>query len=197
MAIVRARHAMGRIFLGLGVVFLLSFSTVGKGVLSAESAVGGRFILQDHFGNTVTDRTYQGSFMLVTFGYTFCPDVCPTNLSNMSDAMDVLGDKARQVTPIFITVDPDRDTVKQLRDYVDSFHPRLVGLTGPKAMIDRLATGYKVKYALQKPDKTDDEWYTVDHTASIYLMAPDGRFLVKFAHGMDPEKMARRILDFL
>jgi len=165
--------------------------------LAESSPVGGRFMMQDHNGQVLTDRAFQGQFMLITFGYTFCPDICPTNLSDMSQALDILGDKASDVVPIFVTVDPDRDGTLQLRDYVSHFHPRMVGLTGSDAMIKRMAESYKVIYDIQKPEDSDEEQYLIDHTASMFLMAPDGRFLVKFMHGIDPADMAQRIGDFL
>lgn len=178
--------------LGLTIVALvLAFTpkTMAEGI-------GSRFILQDHDGKFVQDASFQGGFMLITFGYSFCPDICPTALSTMGTAMDGLGEKAQHVIPIFITVDPERDTVRQLHDYVPNFHPRLVGLTGSKEMIDRVAQGYKVRYEKVESEDKDPGAYTIDHTASIFLMGPNGQFLVKFIHNMDPDAMAKRILDF-
>jgi cytochrome oxidase Cu insertion factor (SCO1/SenC/PrrC family) len=165
---------------------------------SARSAsIGGRFVMQDHNGKFVTDSDYKGQLKLITFGYTFCPDVCPTALTTMATAIDALGEAGEGVLPIFITVDPARDTSVRLKDFVDHFHPRLVGLTGSDAMLKRLAASYKVVYKLSKPDGADQESYLVDHTASIFLMGPEGEFLVKFMYGMDPAAMAERIKDFL
>lgn len=159
--------------------------------------IGGRFMLQDHTGQIVTDKDYDGRFMLITFGYTFCPDICPTNLVNMTDALDVLGDQASLIAPIFVTVDPARDDAKRLREYVANFDPRLIGLTGPQPMIDSIQQRYKVTSVVHHPKGWSPDEYTVDHTASIFLMSPDGQFLVKFAHGMAPKDMAKRIQDFL
>ncbi len=179
-------------------VFLLFSATE---VISANksSLPGGRFILQNHKGESITDRAYRGQFMLVTFGYTYCPDICPTGLTTMSEALDQLGKDAVKVTPIMITVDPMRDTVRRLQEYVKYFHPRLTGLTGAEPMIARTAAQYKVKYVihpLKDSDRDDPNGYSVDHTASIYLMGPDGKFRVKFTHNMDPAAMAKRIRDF-
>lgn len=162
-----------------------------------ESTIGGRFMLEDHNGQIVKDDDFQGRFMMITFGYTYCPDVCPTNLINMSEALETLGDKADQVVPLFVTVDPARDTAKRLRDYVKNFDKRIIGLTGPQAMIDNINKRYKIVSDIHRPEGWTDGDYTVDHTASIFLMSPDGEFLVKFAHGMAPDDMAKRIQDFM
>lgn len=160
------------------------------------STIGGRFMLEDHNGKIVSDDDFKGRFMLITFGYTYCPDICPTNLINISDALVKLGDKADRVVPLFVTVDPTRDTAKRLRDYVDHFDERIIGLTGPQAMIDSISKRYKIFSAIHRPEGWTDGDYTVDHTASIFLMSPEGDFLVKFAHGMAPDEMAARIEDF-
>ncbi len=131
------------------------------------------------------------------FGYTYCPDICPTSLSTVAEALDLLGEKGAEVVPLFITVDPGRDTARRLGEYVGHFHPRLVGLTGTSGMIARLAKGYGVTYEkVREPDMAADE-YMMDHTASVFLMGRDGRFRVKFLHGIQPEAMADRIRDFL
>lgn len=165
--------------------------------LAQASNLGGRFMLEDHNGKIVTDQDFQGRFLLITFGYTYCPDVCPTNLVNMSNAMDELGDLSSKIAPIFITVDPSRDTAVRLHDYVASFDERLIGLTGPQQMIDSVTKRYKVVSDVHRPKDWEEGEYLIDHTASIFLMAPDGQFLVKFAHGMDPKDMAKRIKEFL
>lgn len=161
------------------------------------STIGGRFMLEGHNGKIIKDEDFNGRFMLITFGYTFCPDICPTNLVNMSDAMDELGAKADNITPIFITVDPTRDSVERMRDYVSHFDERLIGLTGPQPMIDSITKRYKIVSAIHRPKNWTNEDYIVDHTASIFLMAPDGKFLVKFAHGLSPKDMAKRIAEFM
>jgi len=162
-----------------------------------SSTIGGRFMLKDHNGKIVTDQDFQGRFLLITFGYTYCPDVCPTNLVNMSNALDALGERASKIAPIFITVDPERDTAERLHDYVANFDERLIGLTGPQAMVDNVTKRYKVVSIKHHPKNWDQGEYLIDHTASIFLMSPKNEFLVKFAHGMPPEEMAKRIADFL
>ncbi|MCP5366945.1 MAG: SCO family protein [Hyphomicrobiales bacterium] len=164
---------------------------------AGAAAPGGRFILWDKSHQAVTDQDFRGRFMLVFFGYTFCPDICPTSLNTIAEAMELLGKDAQQVVPIFISVDPARDTVEHLRDYVDAFDSRIVGLTGTPEMIARVAAAYKVTYTKVKEAGTEDDNYTIDHTASVFLMGPDGKFLVKFLHGITPEDLAKRIRDFL
>lgn len=166
-------------------------------VASKGAPPGGRFILQNHTGEFVTDQHFRGRFMLVTFGYTFCPDICPTNLINMTEALDFLEGDSEKIAAIFITVDPERDTVRQLNGYMTAFHPDMIGLTGSSEMVERIAAGYKVVFERHKPEPGDEaDEYAVDHTASIFLMGPDGKFLVKFAHGMAPDAMASRIREF-
>lgn len=169
---------------------------IAAGPAAAEMP-GGRFILSDHHGQTVTDADFRGRLMLVFFGYAFCPDICPTALSNIGEALDLLGDAAEGVAPLFVSVDPERDTVERLRPYVGAFHPRLIGLTGSRAMIDRLAQAYHVRTEVVRREGAAPDDYVVDHTATVFLMGRDGEFLVKFAYGASAEEMAERIRGFL
>ena len=154
---------------------------------------GGPFSLVDHTGRAVTDGDFRGEYMLITFGYTHCPDVCPTGLQNMALTLDALGKAAERVRPIFITIDPKRDTVETLADYVPVFHPRLVGLTGTPRQVHEAAKAYQVHYSILEYKGE----ILVDHTASTYLTGPDGHFLEEFAYGTDPEKMAAKIREFM
>jgi len=163
--------------------------------LRTEADIGGPFTLTDNHGNPVTDKTYRGQYLLVYFGYGYCPDVCPTELANIASAMDLLGAKASQVTPLFITVDPERDTAEFLADYVQSFHPRLVGLTGTPAEIAKVAKEYKVYYA--KSRKSAGKDYLMDHTSFVYLMGPDGNFLTMFRGQTDPKAITETIERFM
>jgi len=153
--------------------------------------VGGPFTLTDTEGREVTDKTYAGKFMLVYFGYTFCPDVCPTELQAIASALDLLGADAAKVTPLFVTVDPSRDTVTTLAEYVKLFDTRLVGLTGTEAQIAAIARAYRVYYA--KADAKDRSSYLMDHSSFIYLMGPDGGFRALFRQGMAPKELADAI----
>jgi cytochrome oxidase Cu insertion factor (SCO1/SenC/PrrC family) len=157
-----------------------------------EATVGGPFTLTDQHGAEVTEQDFAGRYMLVYFGYTYCPDICPLSLANMTQAVDLLPpDQADQVVPIFITVDPERDTVNQLAEYAPLFHPRLVALTGSPEAIKAAAQAYRVYFAKAGKDGTDD--YLMDHSTFIYLMGPDGRYVRHFAHNAAPEEIAAGI----
>ena len=155
------------------------------------AAIGGPFELTDHTGKTVTEESFGDRYLLVYFGYAWCPDVCPTELFIIGEAMDALGDLGDEVQPLFITVDPARDSVDALAEYVPSFHPRLVGLTGSEEQIQAAARAYRVYYRLNEPD--EDGAYLVDHTSYIYFMDPDGDYVTHFVYGQGPEKMAQII----
>lgn len=160
-----------------------------------EEPVGGPFELIDHTGARRTDADYHGKLALIYFGYTYCPDVCPTDLQAMTSALDLLGHAARVVQPLFITIDPERDTPKHLASYVALFHPRLVGLTGEANAIRRAARAYKVHYAkVVLPDSSD---YAIDHSAFIYLMDAQGQYLGFFPPGTSPERIAAIIQPHL
>lgn len=159
--------------------------------------IGGAFTLVDHTGKTVTDGDFKGKFSLVFFGYTYCPDVCPTALSTMADALEILGDDGAKVQPLFVSVDPERDTPEQLSMYVRHFNPRLVGLTGTPEQAAAAAAAYRVFFRKVEEEGADADDYLMDHTAIAYLMGPDGAFKVHFSHTVDVETMARRIKEFL
>ncbi|MCL4767567.1 MAG: SCO family protein [Hyphomicrobiaceae bacterium] len=161
-----------------------------------KAAVGGPFTLTDHTGRRVTDQDFRGRFMLVSFGFTFCPDVCPSGLQVMAAALDQLGPKAERITPIFISVDPERDTPEQLARYVPSFHPRLVGLTGTAEEIQSAAKAYRVYYRKVKDEKSTAD-YTIDHTSIIYLMDPQGEFVAHFTHATPVSTMAEKLAKVL
>jgi protein SCO1/2 len=142
-----------------------------------SSSVGGPFTLTDQNGNTVTDATFKGEPFLVFFGFTHCPDVCPTTLYEMSEVLKRLGPDAKKTAALFVTVDPERDTPEKMKQYVSSFHPRIFGLTGTPAQIDAIKKEYRV-YSKKVPTKDGD--YTMDHTAVVYLMDKNGRFVAPF-----------------
>lgn len=165
-------------------------STVGSATKSAVP-IGGAFTMTDHTGKTVTDADFRGKYLLVYFGYTYCPDVCPTELGAMAKALDLLGQQSVKVQPLFITVDPERDTVAHLKDYVGLFHPDLVGLTGTPEQVRDTARAYRVYYAKapQKDAKPDE--YLMDHSSFIYLMAPDGGFAGVYPAGTTADRIAQ------
>lgn len=156
---------------------------------NASAAIGGPFTLTDHAGRTVTDADFRGRWMLVYFGYTFCPDVCPTALGVVAGGLDKLAPGERAlITPVFISVDPDRDTPAVLKDYVGAFHPSLVGMTGTPEQLAPVLKAYKVYAAKVKND--DPTAYTMDHSSILYLMGPDGRFVAHFPHGTTADQLA-------
>ncbi len=162
-----------------------------------ESPINGRFMLMDHYGEMVTDRDFGDRYQLIYFGYTFCPDVCPSSMMVITQALKLLGDDAARIQPLFISVDPERDTPQVLREYVSYFHPSFVGLSGSPELIERTAKNFRVIYEKVLVPGMPPDQYQMDHSAGVFLLAPNGRFLVKFAHGMLAKDMAARIKDFL
>jgi cytochrome oxidase Cu insertion factor (SCO1/SenC/PrrC family) len=161
-----------------------------------QALIGGPFALTDHTGKRVTDQDFRGRYTLVLFGFTFCPDICPSALQVMSAALDRLGPKADRFVPVLITVDPERDTPMQLASYVQSFHPRLVGLTGSSAEIEAVVKAYRV-YVKKVPDPKSTAGYSIDHTSLIYVMGPDGAYVTHFAHTTNADVMAERLAKLL
>jgi len=164
--------------------------------ISGEANIGGPFTLVDHTGATVTEADFRGKAMLIYFGYTYCPDICPFSLQAMAAAMDQLSaDERARIQPVLITVDPERDTVEQLSQYVQSpaFPDNLVGLTGTEDQIADVTSAYRVVY--RRAGEGDD--YLMDHSSIIYLMDAEGEFVDVFTHGTDPQAMAARLQDFL
>jgi protein SCO1/2 len=158
---------------------------------AGEALIGGPFTLTDQHGARVTEQDFAGRFMLVYFGYTFCPDICPTSLTVMAAALDRLPEaQAEQVVPVLITLDPARDTVEQLADYAPLFHPRLVALTGSEEEVREAARAYRVYYHVPEED---GDAYLVDHSTFVYLMGPDGSYRTHFGIDASPEAMAEAI----
>lgn len=158
-----------------------------------KPAVGGPFHLTDQNGKAVDESLLKGKWSLVFFGYTFCPDVCPTTLTTLARAQDLLGPKAKKLQVVFISVDPARDTPGQLKTYLSSpaFPKGTVGLTGTAAQVDATTKAYKVYYAKQGAGAD----YAMDHSAAVYLMDPKGRFDRVVAYGLTPEEIAKQISD--
>lgn len=156
--------------------------------------VGGPFALTDHTGKRRTDADFRGKFMLVYFGFTYCPDICPTDLQEIGLAIDKLGAAGEAVQPLFITVDPERDTPEHLAEYVALFHPRLVALTGEAKAISQVALAYKAYYT-KVPSAGGD--YTVDHSVFVYLMDREGKYLGFFPPGTSADRMVEVIRPHL
>eukprot|EP00123_Amoebidium_parasiticum_P016196 comp23325_c2_seq1/m.38410 comp23325_c2_seq1/g.38410 ORF comp23325_c2_seq1/g.38410 comp23325_c2_seq1/m.38410 type:complete len:307 (-) comp23325_c2_seq1:328-1248(-) len=161
--------------------------------------IGGPFTLTDHNGRKVSDTDFQGKWMLVYFGFTFCPDVCPDELNKMADVLDRL-EKAKvadKVQPLFISIDPKRDTVEVINKYVKDFHPRLLGLTGPREDLEKLAKAYRVHISEGPPMSDNPMDYIVDHSIIIYLMDPQGIFSAFYGQNSSAEEMAADIQKFM
>lgn len=157
---------------------------------NSRALIGGEFTLTNHRGETMTDKDFLGKHMLVYFGYTYCPDVCPMDLQIMADAMNELdSETAAKINPVFVSVDPERDTVKVMAEYVSFFHKDMVGLTGTVEQVDTIKKAYRV-YAAKADDSAD---YLVDHTSYTYLMDENGVLAKHFQHGEDPTEMAKTI----
>ncbi|MEL6372579.1 MAG: SCO family protein [Pseudomonadota bacterium] len=174
-----------------GHAYLKGFATQ-----QGRALIGGPFELVRHDGKPVTHKTYEGKHLLVYFGFTHCPDICPAGLQVITAALEKLGPKAKDVKPVFVSVDPQRDTPDAMKDYVSSFHPSLDGLTGSKAQVAAMARTYRVYYNIT-PNPEHPEDYTVDHSGFMYLMAPDGRYVAHFSHHVAPAKLAERLAALL
>jgi cytochrome oxidase Cu insertion factor (SCO1/SenC/PrrC family) len=181
-------------------VILLAAALIGGSALlvswlrspeSGGALIGGPFVLTDQTGKRVTEQDFRGKLMLIYFGFVFCPDACPTSLQNMADAVDLLGAAGDDVVPVFITVDPERDTQDVLRDYAEAFHPRLKALRGTPEQTAEVAKAYRVYF--KKAAETAPGEYLVDHSSIIFLMGRDGRYLMHFTHMTLPEPMAAEI----
>jgi protein SCO1/2 len=163
---------------------------LGRTVSTGRIAVGGPFVLAGAGGKRVTSADFHGRYMLVYFGYSFCPDVCPTTLAVMSEALDKMGPDKERVVPIFITIDPERDTPKVVTDYVKAFGPRFVGLTGSVAQIKAVEKAYRV-YASKEP--LPGGGYGMNHSSVIYLMGPDGRLVSFYDEVISPADLAKEL----
>jgi len=155
----------------------------------ARSVVGGPFTLVAGDGRTVTDRDFRGRYMLVYFGYTFCPDVCPTSLNTVAEALDKIGPLADRIQPLFITVDPKRDDQEAVRQYAAAFGTRVIGLTGTEEQIAAAARAYRVDYREHRTGPGPND-YSMDHSSILYLMGPDGRFITPIRAEQPPEDIA-------
>ncbi len=178
-------------------ILLLALS--GTTALAAPTAPGGAFSLIGHGGKNVSDTDFRGNFMLIFFGYTHCPEICPIGLQTLAQTMKLLGANANKLQPIFISIDPQRDTAEIMASYVNHFHPRLLGLTGTPEQIRHVTNRFRVRYSrfyYMAPPSDDDKQipeYSMDHTALMYLMGPDGDFIAAFDFGLPAEKLAARI----
>lgn len=156
-----------------------------------------RFLLQGPDGRAVTSEDFRGRFQLVAFGFVSCPDVCPTTMLEMQQVLARLGPRAARLQPLFITVDPQRDTVAVLKEYTAAFDPRIVGLTGSEALVRRAAEAFKVRYARVQEPGAKAEVYTMEHTAGMFLLDPQGLLVARLAYGTPVDELADRIGRFI
>jgi protein SCO1/2 len=189
--------AKSRIFLILSLLAGLLAASCGQEAQEPPlkgAAIGGPFALVDQSGRTATDRQFDGKYRIVYFGFAHCPDVCPTDLAQIGQALRTLEKSdsamAAKIVPIFITVDPERDTPAVIKDYVAAFHPRLVGLTGTPQQIADVAKKFAVYYA---KEPTPDGSYTMNHSRILFLMGPDGAPLAMLPHDKNPEEIAAEL----
>jgi len=159
--------------------------------VTGKALIGGPFSLIDQTGKRVTDEDFKGRYLLVYFGYTFCPDLCPTGLQSIARVLDQLGTDAAKVAPLFITIDPTRDTAEKLKAYVAAFHPQIEGLTGTDQQVAEAAAAYQVYYT--KGEAVDDHDYMMDHSSLIYLMGSDGKFITTFPEDVDAATIVKAI----
>jgi len=167
---------------------------LGRSVVTGQADIGGPFRLIDQTGKSVSQADFRGRAMLIYFGYSFCPDVCPTTLGVMAQALEKLGpERARRVVPIFITIDPARDTPKVLGEYMQAFGPSFVGLTGSEAAIKDVEKKYRV-YAVKKPlDSAKGGAYGMDHSSVLYLMGANGRLISFYDEAISPDDLAKEL----
>jgi cytochrome oxidase Cu insertion factor (SCO1/SenC/PrrC family) len=170
--------------------FVAQQPSQGKALIESD------FSLVDHTGEPVTDENFAGKWQLVFFGFTYCPDICPTTLSDVSMVLEELGDDADQVQPLFITVDPERDTPEVMAAYVANFDPSIVGLTGSPEQIKQAARAFRAYYAKVKQEGTSDS-YTMDHSAFLYLMDPKGAYATHFSPNDEPAAIADQIRAYV
>lgn len=197
-------HALTR-RIALAAIMLLAAAAIATYALmsaprgpqsSGEALIGGPFSMVNHKGETVTEKNFAGKPMLLFFGYTWCPDVCPTELQVMAEALRQLGDKGRDIQPILVSIDPARDTPKVLGEYVANFGEQFVGLTGTAEQVKAMADAYRVYYAKVENKDTPDA-YLMDHSSIIYLMGTDGKFLKHFTYSTDAKALGEGIAKAL
>ena len=197
------RQIMLLLCVALGVGFAIGYARIKMDPNLAQDTaepmplaglnIGGPFTLTDHNGKTVTEKSWPQKYLLVYFGFTHCPDVCPTGLGKLADALNTLpAETVAKIQPLFITIDPARDTIAALKDYVILFHKNLIGLTGTQEQIDSVIKEYRV-YAQKQVTVGDEANYMMNHSSYTYLVAPDGHVIDVYAHDATPANMADKI----
>lgn len=182
-------------------VFAAAMALLAGPALADNAPPNRRFMMEDVNGAIVTDETLLGRFTLIYFGYTHCPDVCPTGLLVMADVLRGLGKDADRLLCLFATIDPERDTAEVLSEYVRNFDDRIIAIRGPKAFTDRMVEAFNAKYVIQPANPETTGTYSVDHTASLALVGPDGVLIKRFTYGISAEdiltELRRRMAETL
>lgn len=181
---------------GLAALTVYHGGTPGTKDASGKFLVGGPFSLITSEGKRVTEKDFRGKYMLLAFGYTYCPDICPSELQTIANTLDALGPKADAIVPIFISVDPERDTPEQLGQFVKNFSPRIVGLTGTPEEIAAAAKGYKGTVYRKEPS-TSPGAYAITHSTFIYVIDPNGNYVTHFVYGVTAEDMTAKLQKIL
>jgi protein SCO1/2 len=195
---------LARRILFAGLMLIVAASIAAYALMSSpqkpagfgEAFVGGPFTMVNHKGEAVTEKSFFGKPMLLFFGFTFCPDVCPTELQVMAAALDELGDKGKDIQPIFVSIDPERDKPEVMAAYVSYFGDRFIGLTGSAEQVAAIAGAYRIFYARQENKERPSD-YLMDHTSIVYLMGSDGKFLKHFTYTTDAKVLAQGISEAL
>ena len=201
-------YAIGAVVAVVAVIVATVFLTMGGqpddkyaqcrvGQVAGGSKIGGPFTLIDEDGRTVTSEDLIDEPTLLYFGYSFCPDVCPLDNSRNADAVQILEDRGQIVKPVFISIDPERDTPELLKDFTDRLHPRMIGLTGSMEQVKAASKAYRTYFKKQEPEPGDEEYYLIDHSTFSYLVFPDEGFIEFFRRDLTPEQMADQIGCFL
>ncbi len=166
-------------------------------IAGGTSQIGGPFTLVDETGKTVTDKDVIDQPALIYFGYAFCPDVCPLDNARNAETIDILDSQNRTVKPVFISIDPKRDTPEVLIDFTDNLHERMLGLTGTPEQVKAASKAYRTYFKINEPEDGDEDYYLVDHSTFTYLVFPEEGFVEFFRRDLEPEKMAEQIGCFL
>lgn len=185
------------IIIGGMTIYNMTAPRSGDSAGKAISAIGGKFTLTSTRGNTITEASLVGKPTMLFFGYTFCPDVCPTTLYEMTGWMKTLGADADKLNAIYVSVDPKRDTVEVLKDYVSAFDKRIMGATGTQAQIDQIVKAYRVYVKMTPSEDGDPDDYIVDHTASVYLLDSKGSFVGTIAYQEDAKNAVAKLKRLL
>jgi protein SCO1/2 len=177
--------------IGAGTFFLVGKDKPEPQNIVANTAeaqiVGTEFSLLDHTGKRVTEKDYKGKYLLIYFGYTNCPEICPINLASISDAMDKFGSLADEIIPLFVTIDPKRDSVEQIAEYIPMFSDRIIGLTGTPEELDQMAAGYRVFYEAYINKERGEGFVDFNHSSLTFLVGRDGKYITHFPDGVEAE----------